>query len=162
MPGGAHWIDHASDPTERLLEVADANARLLTSAGVRWARDVGSVRRRDPEDGGRERALALGLRDRWRGRAAYPYVRAAGTWIMPAGLLPALSVQAGDADALVAAAIGQLDEGADLVKLYLDGPDDPAVVPWSVEVARGARGDRPRRVPPGGRARGRRGPERLS
>jgi imidazolonepropionase-like amidohydrolase len=35
MPGGAHWIDRASDPTERLLEVADANARLLTSAGVR-------------------------------------------------------------------------------------------------------------------------------
>ena len=69
MPGGAHWIDRGSDPTERLLAVAEANARLLTQAGVRWARDVGSVRRADPEDGGRERALALGVRDRWRGRA---------------------------------------------------------------------------------------------
>src|SRR3954463_8297784 len=53
MPGGAHWIDRARDATDTLLEVADANARLLTGAGVRWARDVGSVRREDPE-GGRE------------------------------------------------------------------------------------------------------------
>jgi imidazolonepropionase-like amidohydrolase len=146
MPGGAHWIDRASDPTERLLEVAEANARLLTAAGVRWARDVGSVRRADPRDGGRERALALGVRDRWRGRAGYPYVRAAGTWIMPMGLLPALSVQAADADALVAAAVTQLDEGADLVKLYLDGPSDPAVAPWS--------GDEVRRVVEAAHARG--------
>ena len=136
MPGGAHWIDRASDPTERLLEVAEANARLMTAAGVRWARDVGSVRRADPHDAGRERALALGVRDRWRGRAGYPYVSAAGTWIMPAGLLPALSVQAADADALVAAAVAQLDEGADLVKLYLDGPSDPAVAPWSADEVR--------------------------
>ena len=136
MPGGAHWIDRASDPTERLLEVAEANARLMTAAGVRWARDVGSVRRADPHDAGRERALALGVRDRWRGRAGYPYVRAAGTWIMPAGLLPALSVQAADADALVAAAVAQLDEGADLVKLYLDGASDPAGAPWSADEVR--------------------------
>lgn len=130
MPGGAHWIDRGSDPTERLLAVAEANARLLTSAGVRWARDVGSVRRADPEDDGRERALALGLRDRWRGRRGYPHVRAAGTWIMPSGLLPGLSVEAADADELLAAAIAQLDDGADLVKLYLDGPD-PGTSPWT-------------------------------
>ena len=96
MPGGAHWIDRGSDPTERLLAVADANGRLLTQAGVRWARDVGSVRRPDPEDGGRERALALGVRDRWRGRPGYPHVRAAGTWIMARGLMPVLSVEAAD------------------------------------------------------------------
>ncbi|MGH9029372.1 MAG: hypothetical protein ACRDV4_07130, partial [Acidimicrobiales bacterium] len=42
LPGGAHWIDRGSDPPERLVEVAEHNARLLRSAGVRWARDVGS------------------------------------------------------------------------------------------------------------------------
>ena len=131
MPGGAHWIDRGSDPAERLLEVAEANAQLLTRAGVRWARDVGSPRRPDPEAGSRERALALGIRDRWRGRAGYPHVRAAGTWIMAAGMLPALSVEAADADELLAAAVAQLDDGADLVKLYLDGPD-LSVSPWSV------------------------------
>lgn len=135
MPGGAHWIERGSDPTEHLLAVAEANARLLTSAGVRWARDVGSVRRADPEDDGRERALALGLRDRWRGRHGYPHVRAAGTWIMPTGLLSGLSVEAANADALVAAALGQLDDGADLVKLYLDGPD-PAASPWTPDEVR--------------------------
>lgn len=135
MPGGAHWIDRGSDPTGRLLEVAEANGRLLTQAGVRWARDVGSVRRADPEDGGRERALALGVRDRWRGRAGHPHVRAAGTWIMARGLMPALSVEAADGDELLAAATAQLDDGADLVKLYLDGPDADAS-PWSVDELR--------------------------
>ena len=147
MPGGAHWIDRGSDPTDRLLEVAEANARLLTQAGVRWARDVGSVRRADPADGGRERALALGVRDRWRGRTGYPHVRAAGTWIMARGQMPALSVEAADGDELLAAAIGQLDDGADLVKLYLDGPDLD-VSPWSIDelASRGGRGARPGRT----------------
>ena len=36
------------------------------AAGVRWMRDVGSPIGVDPEDG-RERALALGVRDRWVG-----------------------------------------------------------------------------------------------
>jgi imidazolonepropionase-like amidohydrolase len=135
MPGGAHWIDRASDRTETLLDAAEANARLLTGAGVRWARDVGSVTRGDPEDGGRARAVAIRVRDRWRGRAGYPHVRAAGTWIMAKGLLPALSVEAADADELVAAAMAQLDDGADLVKLYLDGPD-PGVSPWTPDELR--------------------------
>jgi imidazolonepropionase-like amidohydrolase len=135
MPGGARWIDRGSDPTERMLDAAEANGRLLTRAGVRWARDVGSVRRPDPEDGNRERALALGVRDRWQGRAGFPHVRAAGTWIMAPGLLAALSVEAANGDELLAAAIGQLDDGADLVKLYLDGPD-PGVSPWSVDELR--------------------------
>ena len=131
LPGGAHWIDRASDSTERLLEYAEANAQLAYAAGVRWFRDVGSLRRADPLDG-RERGLALGVRDRWRGRAGYPYVRAAGTWLTRAGSLPAgLSVEVRDADALLAAALAQLDDGADLVKLYLDGPD-AARSPWTV------------------------------
>jgi len=134
MPGGAHWIDRAGDATDTLLAVAEANARLLTGAGVRWARDVGSVRRPDP-DGGPDRALAIGLRERWRGRRGYPHVRAAGTWVMAAGLLPALSVEAANADELVAAAEAQLDDGADLVKLYLDGPE-AGVCPWSADEVR--------------------------
>src|SRR5689334_24990112 len=87
LPGGAHWIARGSDPTERLLDVAEHNARLLRSAGVRWARDVGSPTRTDPVDG-RTRGLALGVRDRWAGRREYPYVRAAGTWIGRVGVLP--------------------------------------------------------------------------
>jgi imidazolonepropionase-like amidohydrolase len=130
MPGGAHWIDRGSDPTDVLLATAEANARLLTGAGVRWARDVGSVTRRDPEAGGRPRAVAIRVRDRWSGRPGYPNVRAAGTWIMQRGLMPELSVQAGDGEELLGAAMTQLDDGADLVKLYLDGAD-PSVSPWT-------------------------------
>jgi imidazolonepropionase-like amidohydrolase len=123
LPGGAHWIDRGSDPPHRLLEVAEHNARLQRGAGVRWARDVGSSMRTDPVDG-RMRALALGVRDRWAGHREYPYVRAAGSWVARAGVLPAgLGVEVADGDGLVAAAMRQLDDGADFVKLYLDGPD---------------------------------------
>jgi hypothetical protein len=134
LPGGSHWIDRAGDPTETLLAVAEANGELQHRSGVRWARDVGSPRR---ADAGRERALSIAIRDRWRGRRDRPYVRAAGTWIATPGLLAAgLSIEAHDGDELVAAALGQLDDGADLVKLYLDGPD-PQTAPWTAdEVAR--------------------------
>jgi imidazolonepropionase-like amidohydrolase len=129
-PGGAHWIDRFADPPEQLLAVAEENARLMRSAGVFWARDVGAPTRKDPVDG-RTRALSLGLRDRWRGSRDHPYVRAAGTWVTRAGTLPArLTVEASDADELLALSLRQLDEGADFVKLYLDGPD-PATSPWS-------------------------------
>ena len=137
LPGGAHWIDRIDDPPEVLAAVAEHNGRLLTAAGVRWARDVGSPRLVDPVDG-RTRGLALGVRDRWRGRPGYPYVRAAGTWLDKAGTLgPALhTVEASNADELVANAVAQLDDGADLLKLYLDGPER-GVSPWtSNEVAR--------------------------
>ena len=134
MPGGAHWIDRAGDATATLLETAEANARLLTSSGVRWARDVGAVRRPDP-DGGPDRALSITLRERWRGRRGYPHVRAAGTWVMAAGYLPGLSVEAANADELVAAALAQLDDGTDLVKLYLDGPER-GVCPWTASELR--------------------------
>lgn len=117
LPGGSHWIERGFDPTERLLAVAEDNARLLRQAGVRWARDVGA-----PERDGR--ALSLTVRDRWRGRPEYPYVRAAGSWVSRAGTLPdGLAVEVVDGDGLLAAALRQLDAGADLVKLYLDGPD---------------------------------------
>jgi imidazolonepropionase-like amidohydrolase len=117
LPGGSHWIDRASDSTPRLLAVAEHNAQLLHQAGVRWARDVGAPVR----DG---RALSLTVRDRWRDRVGYPYVRAAGCWLAKTGSLPAqLPVEVDDGDSLLAAALGQLDDGADLVKLYMDGPD---------------------------------------
>lgn len=132
LPGGAHWIERIDDPAERLLGVAEHNARLMTSAGVRWARDVGAPRVADPVDG-RVRALSLGVRDRWRGMPGYPYVRAAGTWLDRAGTMPGeRSVEAETADELRAFATTQLDEGADLLKLYMDGPER-GVSPWSVD-----------------------------
>jgi imidazolonepropionase-like amidohydrolase len=135
LPGGAHWIDRIGDPPETLVRVAEHNARLQRSAGVRWARDVGAPRAVDPVDG-RERALSLGVRDRWRGRAGYPYVRAAGTWLDKKGTLatPGI-VEAENADELLANARGQLDDGADFLKLYLDGPE-PEVSPWTVSELR--------------------------
>jgi imidazolonepropionase-like amidohydrolase len=137
LPGGAHWIDRIDDGPLALLEAAEHNGQLLSRAGVRWARDVGSPRYPDPNDG-RTRALALGVRDRWRGRREMPYLVAAGTWLDRAGTLPRAvhTVTATNADELVANAEGQLDDGADFLKLYLQGPD-PGVAPWSAdEVAR--------------------------
>ena len=135
LPGGAHWIERIDDPAERLLEVAEHNARLLTNAGVRWARDVGAPRVEDPVDG-RVRALSLGVRDRWRGQAGYPYVCAAGTWLAKTGSLPGeRMVEADDAAQLLQLAIGQLDDGADLLKLYLDGPER-GVAPWTADEIR--------------------------
>lgn len=134
-PGGAHWIERFGDPPQRLLEYAEANGRLAWSAGVRWLRDVGSPTRVDPVDG-RERALALGVRDRWQGMAGFPAIRAAGSWIARAGTLSGRAVEAGNADELLALALRQLDDGADLVKLYLEVPGG-TTSPWSAaEVAR--------------------------
>jgi imidazolonepropionase-like amidohydrolase len=123
LPGGAHWIERGYDDVAELLQVAEHNARLQRQAGVRWARDVGAPIKTDPQDG-RTRALNLGIRDRWAGNREYPYVRAAGTWVARAGGLPSgLGVEADDGDGLLKAAMQQLDDGADFVKLYLDGPD---------------------------------------
>jgi imidazolonepropionase-like amidohydrolase len=135
-PGGANWIARFSDPPETLAAVAEDNGRLGMAAGVRWMRDVGSPIGVDPVDG-RERALALGVRDRWAARADRPYLRAAGSWIFRRGVSPIpAAIEAETADELLAAAIGQLDAGADLVKLYMDGPD-VAAAPWSAnEVGR--------------------------
>jgi imidazolonepropionase-like amidohydrolase len=123
LPGGAHWIDRGHDDAAELLQVAEHNARLQRSAGVRWARDVGAPIKTDPNDG-RTRALNLGIRDRWAGNRDYPYVRAAGSWVARKGGLPSgLGVEVDDGDGLLAAAMQQLDDGADFIKLYLDGPD---------------------------------------
>lgn len=129
-PGGANWIARFADPAATMASVAEDNGDLARRAGVRWARDVGSPVVDDPVDG-RGRALALGIRDRWADRIDRPYVRSAGTWIFGGGAgVLGNDVEAADGDALVAAGMRQLDDGADLLKLYLDGAD-PQVAPWS-------------------------------
>ena len=134
-PGGANWIARFNDPPDTLLAAAEHNGRIGLAAGVRWMRDVGSPLAPDPA-GGPDRALALAVRDSWNGRRDRPYLRAAGSWLFKRGANPipsAVAVETGDE--LLAAAIGQLDAGADLVKLYMDGPDADAS-PWSAsEVA---------------------------
>jgi len=135
LPGGSHWIDRIEDRPAVAVATAARNAALMTQAGVRWARDVGAATAVDPVDG-RERALSLGVRDRARGRPGWPHIRAAGSWIGGLGALGAGGIEVADADELVAAGLGQIDAGADLIKLYLDG-SDPAVCPWSSdEIAR--------------------------
>lgn len=135
LPGGSHWIDRGADPPEDLLEVAEENGDLLTRAGVRWARDVGSPPAKDPLDG-RMRALALRVRERWSRDPARPRLRAAGTWIAHSGILPpGLTVEADDGAHLLSAANDQLEDGADFLKLYLDGPKKEEA-PWSEEDVR--------------------------
>lgn len=135
-PGGANWIERFNDPPEVLAEAAEHNGRIAMASGVRWMRDVGSPIGADPHDG-RVRALALGVRDRWVGRPDRPYIRAAGAWLFKTGVAPMNgAIEAANADELLAAAMQQLDEGADLVKVYMDGPD-VNVSPWTAtEVAR--------------------------
>lgn len=137
LQGGAHWIDRIDDPPTTLMDVAERNGSLLTSAGVRWARDVGAPLLEDPTDG-RRRALSLGVRDRWATQPDRPYIRAAGTWLDKAGTLPpaAHTLEASTADELLTNAVGQLDDGADFLKLYLDGPD-AGTSPWTAtEISR--------------------------
>jgi len=135
LPGGSHWIDRGADPPEELLEVAEHNGDLLGRAGVRWARDVGSPLAIDPRDG-RRRALALRVRERWQSDLDRPRIRVAGTWIGHSGVLTGgLAIEADAGPALLKAASTQLDNGADFLKLYLDGPKKEEA-PWSTEDVR--------------------------
>ncbi len=135
LPGGSHWIDRILDPAEELLDVAEHNGDLLGRAGVRWARDVGSPPAVDPQDG-RRRALALRVRRRWLGDSSRPRVRVAGTWLARSGVLPSgIAIEADDGRHLLKAATAQLDDGADFLKLYLDGPKREEA-PWSMEDVR--------------------------
>jgi imidazolonepropionase-like amidohydrolase len=134
LPGGSHWIDRGADPPEELLDVADHNGDLLGQAGVRWARDVGSPAAPDPADG-RKRALALRVRERWRRDSTRPRLKVAGTWLAHSGVLPGMMIEADDGPSLLAAAKAQLDDGADFLKLYLDGPKKEEA-PWSTEDVR--------------------------
>ncbi len=136
LPGGARWTERGLDPSDELLAAGEDNGELLVRAGVRWARDVGAPRRAGAD--GRERALSLVLRDRWAGAPDRPYVRAAGTWLaLTGGLPPGLGVEVQHGADLLPAVAQQLDDGADLVKLYLDGPDADTA-PFTVAEVRGA------------------------
>ncbi len=136
MPGGARWVERGNDSSADLLAVGEDNGESMVRAGIRWARDVGAPRR--PNADGRVRALSLELRDRWTGAPDRPYVRAAGTWLTRAGSLPpGLAVEVEHGADLVAAVTQQLDDGADLVKLYLDGPDADTA-PFSIDEVRAA------------------------
>src|SRR6266545_4978642 len=135
LPGGSHWIDRGADPPDELLEVAEHNGDLLGRAGVRWARDVGSPLAVDPRDG-RKRALALRVRERWQSDPNRPRIRVAGTWISHSGVITGgLLIEADDGPSLLKAASTQLDDGADFLKLYLDGPKKDEA-PWSTEDVR--------------------------
>ncbi len=136
LPGGSHWIDRILDTPEELLDVAEHNGDLLGRAGVRWARDVGSPQAVDPEDG-RRRALALRVRRRWLRDSSRPRVRVAGTWLAHSGVLPSdIAIEVDDGRHLLKAASAQLDDGADFLKLYLDGPKRAKEAPWSTEDVR--------------------------
>src|SRR5207245_2789353 len=79
------------------------------------------------------RALALRVRERWRSDPNRPRIRVAGTWIGHSGVLTGgLAIEADDGPALLKAASTQLDDGADFLKLYLDGPKKEEA-PWSTE-----------------------------
>ena len=120
LPGGARWIERTADDTADLVAAAEHNAYLMRSSGTRWGRDVGSPRRVEPD--GTARALALTVREGWRDRLSRPRLHVGGTWVGLPGMLPdGLAVLGGDGADLEAAALGQVADGADLVKLYLDG-----------------------------------------
>ena len=133
MPGGSHWIERGDDPPERLRQVARDNARRLTTAGILWARDVGS-----PVDPSSGRAVSLAVREELGAARGMPYIRVAGTWLAKRGYL-GITVGVDDGDGLLAAALEQLDHGADFVKIMLDGPERGQTSPFSVDDVRRVR-----------------------
>ncbi|MCL1597852.1 MAG: amidohydrolase family protein [Actinomycetia bacterium] len=128
LQGGAHWIDRIDDPTEDLLAAAEHNGALAYRAGIRWLRDVGAPTR----DG---RAISLDIRDAWRTRTDRPYIRAAGAWVERQGQF-GFTISVDDPDDIENAIADQIDNGADLIKLYIEGPDRETST-WTVsEVGR--------------------------
>lgn len=108
--GGSDAHARLQDPDAILLARATENARLLVRTGVLAVRDVGAVR-----------AANVKARDSLRGKTDAPLIVAAGTWIGRRGRYVAFAVQVDSADELHAAAMAQLDAGADLVKIAADG-----------------------------------------
>jgi imidazolonepropionase-like amidohydrolase len=129
-PGGSHWIQRFADPPERLRAVAHENARRLVQSGVLWARDVGA-----PTVEGRP--VNVAVRDELENQIGQPYIRAAGTWLAKRGYLP-FTIDVDDGPSLVAAAMAQLDGGADFVKIMLDPPpsESSTTAPFSVDDVR--------------------------
>lgn len=109
-PGGLDYLTRLQDPDAALRARAIENGRVLVRTGVLTARDVGAVRR-----------MNIVMRDELRGRPDAPTIQAAGTWIGRRGRYVPFAVQVDDADSLRAAAVAELDAGADLVKIAVDG-----------------------------------------
>lgn len=123
--GGSEAHSTLQQPDAVLLERAIANGQLLARTGVLGVRDVGAVR-----------AANVRARDAYRSRSGMPYIAAAGTWIARSGRgYVSFAVQVADADALLAAALAQLDSGADLVKIAADGATGSAAH-WSASELR--------------------------
>lgn len=109
-PGGLDYLQRLQDPEPVLLQRAEENAKTLVRTGVLAARDVGAVN-----------ALNVRIRDSMRGRRDVPIIAAAGTWIGRRGRYVSFAIQVGSTEELMAAAMAQLDLGADLVKIAVDG-----------------------------------------
>jgi len=108
--GGPDYLARLQDPDAILLARAVQNARILVRTGVLAARDVGGAR-----------SMNLQARDQLRGRPDAPLILAAGTWIGRRGRYVPFAVQVDSAEELLQAVLAQLDAGADLVKVALDG-----------------------------------------
>ncbi|MGH2499349.1 MAG: amidohydrolase family protein [Candidatus Limnocylindria bacterium] len=108
--GGLSYLATLQDPDAVLLARATENARTLVRTGVLAARDAGAVR-----------AMNVRVRDQLRGRREAPLILAAGTWIGRRGRYVPFAVQVDSAQQLRDAALAQLDAGADLVKVAVDG-----------------------------------------
>jgi imidazolonepropionase-like amidohydrolase len=128
MQGGSHWVERGDDPPKVLRQVARENANRLAQAGVLWARDVGA-----PSADGVP--LSIAVREEHKGKTGAPYIRVAGTWIGKTGYPMAMFVTT-DSDGLAAAALGQMDLGTDLVKLYMDAPGGVKDSPFTVDAVR--------------------------
>jgi imidazolonepropionase-like amidohydrolase len=127
MQGGSHWIQRGGDPPETLRQVARENANRLAQAGILWARDVGA-----PSADGVP--LSIAVREEHKGKKGAPYIRVAGTWIGKTGY-PDMWVTT-DSGGLAKAALGQMDLGTDLVKLYMDAPGGVKDSPFTVDAVR--------------------------
>jgi imidazolonepropionase-like amidohydrolase len=127
MQGGSHWIQRGGDPPDTLRQVARENASRLAQAGILWARDVGA-----PSADGVP--LSIAVREEHKGKKGAPYIRVAGTWIGKTGY-PDMWVTT-DSDGLAKAALGQMDLGTDLVKLYMDAPGGVKDSPFTVDAVR--------------------------
>ena len=108
--GGANAHARLQDPDAVLLARATENARILARSGVLAVRDLGAVRQ-----------MNVRARDALRSLPDMPTIVAAGTWIARRGRYVTFAIEVDSADELRAAAMVQLDAGADLVKIAVDG-----------------------------------------
>jgi imidazolonepropionase-like amidohydrolase len=108
--GGTNAHARLQDPDPILLERAIENAKLLARAGVLAVRDVGAVH-----------AMNVRVRDALLPRQDTPIIAAAGTWIGRRGRYVPFAIEVDNAAQLRDAAMAQLDLGADLVKIAVDG-----------------------------------------